>query len=42
MADREVTREVGVSAALIHNHYPTIAEAIRKTVRMSAPYRKDS
>jgi AcrR family transcriptional regulator len=25
-----VAREVGVSAALIHNHYPTIAEAIRE------------
>ena len=25
-----VAREVGVSAALIHNHYPTIADAIRQ------------
>jgi len=25
-----VAREVGVSAALIHDHYPTIAEAIRQ------------
>ena len=25
-----VAREVGVSAALIHNHYPTIAGAIRQ------------
>jgi AcrR family transcriptional regulator len=31
-----VAREAGVSAALIHNHYPEVAEAIRKSQNRSS------
>jgi AcrR family transcriptional regulator len=33
MSVTSVAREAGVSAALIHNHYPTIADAIRQDQR---------
>ncbi len=36
-----VAREAGVSAALIHNHYPSIAEAIREVQGRSARATRD-
>ncbi|EIS3741496.1 TetR family transcriptional regulator [Aeromonas hydrophila] len=36
-----VAREVGVSAALIHNHYPNIAEAIREAQGRSSRAQRD-
>lgn len=36
-----VAREAGVSAALIHNHYPNIAEAIRETQGRSSRAQRD-
>ena len=37
-----VAREAGVSAALIHNHYPAIAEAIRVKLGTSSRQMRDS
>lgn len=36
-----VAREAGVSAALIHNHYPDIAEAIRNAQGRSSRNQRD-
>ncbi|MNJ33867.1 hypothetical protein D3C77_285570 [compost metagenome] len=36
-----VAREAGVSAALIHNHYPNIAEAIREVQGRSSRAQRD-
>ncbi|WP_411960391.1 TetR family transcriptional regulator [Pseudomonas mandelii] len=36
-----VAREAGVSAALIHNHYPEIAEAIRNAQGRSSRNQRD-
>ncbi|MFM5878525.1 TetR family transcriptional regulator [Aeromonas sanarellii] len=36
-----VAREAGVSAALIHNHYPNIAEAIREVQGRSSRTQRD-
>ncbi|HHQ4761869.1 TPA: hypothetical protein ACSP8C_002244 [Aeromonas veronii] len=36
-----VAREAGVSAALIHNHYPNIAEAIREAQGRSSRVQRD-
>ncbi|KPY98277.1 Uncharacterized protein ALO94_00482 [Pseudomonas syringae pv. spinaceae] len=36
-----VAREAGVSTALIHNHYPTIAEAIREKQGRSSRAMRD-
>ncbi|MNR05779.1 hypothetical protein D3C85_1218270 [compost metagenome] len=36
-----VAREAGVSAALIHNHYPQIAEAIREAQGRSSRAQRD-
>lgn len=36
-----VAREAGVSAALIHNHYPRIAEAIREVQGRSSRAQRD-
>ncbi|NNN27386.1 DUF6262 family protein [Pseudomonas nitroreducens] len=36
-----VAREAGVSTALIHNHYPTIAEAIREAQGRSSRAMRD-
>ena len=36
-----VAREAGVSAALIHNHYPDIAEAIRNAQGRSSRVQRD-
>lgn len=36
-----VAREVGISAALIHNHYPTAAEAIRDAQGRSSRMQRD-
>ncbi len=36
-----VAREAGVSAALIHNHYPKIAEAIREVQGRSSRAQRD-
>ena len=36
-----VAREAGVSAALIHNHYPSIAEAIREAQGSSSRAMRD-
>ncbi len=36
-----VAREAGVSAALIHNHYPNIAEAIRESQGRSSRAQRD-
>ena len=36
-----VAREAGVSAALIHNHYPQIAEAIREVQGRSSRSQRD-
>lgn len=36
-----VAREAGVSAALIHNHYPNIAEAIREAQGRSSRAQRD-
>ncbi|MNC47211.1 TetR family transcriptional regulator [Pseudomonas fluorescens] len=36
-----VAREAGVSAALIHNHYPNIAEAIRDVQGRSSRAQRD-
>ncbi|VVO40624.1 TetR family transcriptional regulator [Pseudomonas fluorescens] len=36
-----VAREAGVSAALIHNHYPHIAEAIREAQGRSSRAQRD-
>lgn len=36
-----VAREAGVSAALIHNHYPSIAEAIRDAQGRSSRAQRD-
>jgi AcrR family transcriptional regulator len=37
-----VAREAGVSAALIHNHYPNIAEAIREVQGRSSRAQRDA
>lgn len=37
-----VAREAGVSAALIHNHYPKIAEAIREVQGRSSRAQRDA
>ncbi len=37
-----VAREAGVSPALIHNHYPAIAEAIRKAQGRSSRQQRDA
>lgn len=37
-----VAREAGVSAALIHNHYPNIAEEIREVKGLSSRAQRDS
>jgi len=37
-----VAREVGVSAALIHNHYPSIAELIRTKQGASSRHQRDA
>ena len=37
-----VAREAGVSAALIHNHYPSIAEAIRLKLGASSRQSRDA
>ncbi|MFM5375058.1 TetR family transcriptional regulator [Aeromonas veronii] len=37
-----VAREAGVSAALIHNHYPNIAEAIREVQGLSSRAQRDA
>lgn len=36
-----VAREAGVSTALIHNHYPTVAEAIREAQGRSSRAQRD-
>ncbi|NWC83606.1 TetR family transcriptional regulator [Pseudomonas putida] len=36
-----VAREAGVSAALIHNHYPEVAEAIRESQGRSSRAQRD-
>ncbi|WP_460080371.1 TetR family transcriptional regulator [Pseudomonas sp. H3_H05] len=36
-----VAREAGVSAALIHNHYPNVAEAIREAQGRSSRAQRD-
>jgi AcrR family transcriptional regulator len=36
-----VAREAGVSAALIHNHYPNVAEAIREVQGRSSRAQRD-
>ena len=37
-----VAREAGVSPALIHNHYPTIADAIRQAQGRSSRQQRDA
>lgn len=37
-----VAREAGVSAALIHNHYPAIADAIRQAQGRSSRQQRDT
>lgn len=37
-----VAREAGVSPALIHNHYPAIADAIRQTQGRSSRQQRDA
>ena len=37
-----VAREAGVSPALIHNHYPTIADAIRQAQGRSSRQQRDT
>lgn len=37
-----VAREAGVSAALIHNHYPAIADAIRRAQGRSTRQQRDA
>ncbi|MCP1515462.1 AcrR family transcriptional regulator [Pseudomonas rhodesiae] len=36
-----MAREAGVSTALIHNHYPTVAEAIREAQGRSSRAQRD-